>query len=156
VLSTLHTNDAPGTISRLLEMGIPAYLITATVELILAQRLVGRICEDCKTEDAIDQSIMSRLNLKEKDVAGVQFYKGIGCENCSGTGIRGRVAIYEFLVLGDHMKTCIGKNLTPIELKIEAIKTGMKTLRMAAFERAKEGLISLTEVINGTMQDPKV
>jgi len=156
VLSTLHTNDAPGTISRLLEMGIPAYLITATVELILAQRLVGRICEQCKVQDDLDSSVLSRLNIKEKDIQGITFYKGMGCEHCAGTGIRGRVAIYEFLVLSDHMKACIGKNLTPMELKIEAIKTGMKTLRMSAFERAKEGLIALTEVLNGTMQDPKV
>lgn len=155
VLSTLHTNDAPGTISRLVEMGVANYLITATIELILAQRLVGKICDECRVPDKIDSSLMARLNITAKDVEGVSFYKGAGCDACAGTGIRGRVAIYEFLIMNDHLKTCILKGLSPVELKLESIRTGMRTLRMAAFDRAKQGLISLAEVINSTMQDPK-
>jgi type IV pilus assembly protein PilB len=154
VLSTLHTNDAPGTVSRLVEMGIPAYMITSTIELILAQRLLGKICPQCKREDKIDMSVMARLNLKEKDVAGLKFYKGNGCENCSGTGIKGRVAVYEFMVMTDVLKDAIGKAATPIELKKAAIKGGMKSLRTNAIEKAKTGLISLGEVLNSTMQDP--
>lgn len=154
VLSTLHTNDAPGTVSRLLEMGIPAYMITSTVELVLAQRLLGRICQACKKEDKVDISVMSRLNLKEKDIAGIKFYKGAGCEACSGTGVKGRVAVYEFMVMTDILKDSIGKSLTPIELKKAALRGGMKSLRMSAIDKAKQGTIALSEVLNGTMQDP--
>ncbi|MCC6138315.1 MAG: Flp pilus assembly complex ATPase component TadA [Bdellovibrionaceae bacterium] len=154
VLSTLHTNDAPGTVSRLIEMGVPTYMITSTVELILAQRLLGRICPSCKKEDKVDISVMSRLNLKEKDVDGVKFYKGTGCETCSGTGIKGRVAVYEFMIMSDVLKDAVGKAATPIELKKAALRGGMKSLRMSAIEKAKAGVISLTEVLNGTMQDP--
>lgn len=154
VLSTLHTNDAPGTISRLLEMGIPSYMITSTVELVLAQRLLGRICSGCKKEDKADVSIMSRLNLKEKDIAGIKFFKGTGCEQCAGTGIKGRVAVYEFMVLTDILKDAIGKSTTPIELKKAALRGGMKSLRMTAIDKAKQGIVSLGEVFNGTMQDP--
>jgi len=156
VLSTLHTNDAPGTVSRLVEMGIPAYLITATIELILAQRLIGKICPDCKVPDQFDPSVMPKLNIKEKDVEGVQFYKGEGCSECSGTGVRGRVAIYEFMLMTDRIKTCVVRGMSPVELKIEAIRGGMRTLRLSAFDKAKQGLVSLGEVLNGTMQDPKV
>lgn len=156
VMSTLHTNDAPGTVSRLIEMGVPTYMITSTVELILAQRLLGRICPNCKKEDKVDISVMSRLNLKEKDVAGIKFYKGAGCESCSGTGVKGRVAVYEFMIMSDVLKDAIGKATTPIELKKAAIRGGMKSLRISAFEKAKQGVISLTEVLNGTMQDPAI
>jgi type IV pilus assembly protein PilB len=154
VLSTLHTNDSPGTISRLLEMGVPAYLITSAVELIIAQRLVGKICNSCKQEDPVDLSVLSRLNIKEKDVAGITFYKGHGCEECAGTGISGRIAVYEFLIMTDSIKDSIMKSANAIELKKAAIRAGMKTLRVSAVERAKQGLISLVEVLNSTVTDP--
>jgi type IV pilus assembly protein PilB len=156
VLSTLHTNDAPGTVSRLIEMGIPGYLITSTVELILAQRLVGKICSACKVEDKVDAALLTRLNLASKDVKDIKFYKGQGCEVCSGTGIKGRVAIYEFLPISDAIKDAIMSGASPLELKRAAIRGGMKSLRMSAFDKAKQGHISLLEVINGTMQDPEL
>lgn len=156
VLSTLHTNDAPGTVSRLIEMGIPGYLITSTVELILAQRLVGKICPACKTEDKVDAGLLTRLNLTSKDVKDIKFYKGQGCETCSGTGIKGRVAIYEFLPISDAIKDAVMSGASPLELKRAAIRGGMKSLRMSAIDKAKQGAISLLEVINGTMQDPEL
>ncbi len=156
VLSTLHTNDAPGTVSRLIEMGIPGYLITSTVELILAQRLVGKICSACKVDDKVDAALLTRLNLVSKDVKDIKFYKGQGCEVCSGTGIKGRVAIYEFLPISDAIKDAIMNGASPLELKRAAIRGGMKSLRMSAFDKAKQGHISLLEVINGTMQDPEL
>lgn len=155
VLSTLHTNDAPGTVSRLIEMGIPGYLITSTVELILAQRLVGKICSACKTEDRVDAGILSQLNINSKDVKDIKFYKGQGCEICSGTGVKGRVAIYEFLPISDQIKDAVMQGLSPLELKRAALRGGMKSLRMSAIDKAKQGVISLLEVINGTMQDPE-
>lgn len=156
VLSTLHTNDAPGTVSRLIEMGIPGYLITSTVELILAQRLVGKICPACKTEDRVDASLLARLNLASKDTKDIKFYKGQGCETCSGTGVKGRVAIYEFLPISDEIKDAVMKGASPLELKRAALRGGMKSLRMSAVEKAKLGQISLLEVLNGTMQDPQL
>lgn len=154
VLSTLHTNDSPGTVSRLLEMGIPGYLITATVELVLAQRLVGKICPKCKKEEKITPDVFARLGISEADVRGVTFYKGGGCDDCLGTGIKGRVAVYEFMIMTDQLKEAVMKGLTPLELKRAAIAGGMKTLRQSALDRAKKGLISLSEVIQGTMKDP--
>ncbi|MBY0316141.1 MAG: Flp pilus assembly complex ATPase component TadA [Bdellovibrionales bacterium] len=154
VMSTLHTNDSPGTVSRLLEMGIPGYLITATIELVLAQRLVGKICGKCKKEDKVTNDTLLRLGMKEADVKGITFYKGGGCEDCLGTGVKGRVAVYEFMVMTDVLKDAIMKGATPVELRRAAIAGGMKTLRQSALERAKKGLISLTEVIQGTMKDP--
>lgn len=154
VLSTLHTNDSPGTVSRLLEMGIPGYLITATVELVLAQRLVGKICSKCKREDKITPDALVRNGIKESDIKGVTFYRGAGCDDCLGTGIKGRVAVYEFMVMTDFIKEAIMKSATPLELKKAAISGGMKTLRQSALDRAKKGIISLTEVIQGTMKDP--
>lgn len=156
VLSTLHTNDAPGTISRLIEMGVATYLITATIELIIAQRLVGKICNSCKQEDQVDVSVFARLGLKEKDVAGVKFYRGTGCEDCAGTGILGRVAVYEFMIMTDAIKDAVMKNVNHLDLKKAAIRSGMKSLRMSAIEKAKEGVISLVEVLNGTVQDPQL
>lgn len=156
VLSTLHTNDAPGTVSRLIEMGIPTYMITSTVELILAQRLLGRICASCKKEDKVDSTVLARLNISQKDAAAVKFYKGTGCEVCAGTGIKGRVAVYEFMTMSDALKEAIGKLATPIELKKAAIRGGMTTLRMNAIDKAKKGVISLAEVLSSTMQDPEL
>ncbi|MBY0384428.1 type IV-A pilus assembly ATPase PilB [bacterium] len=156
VLSTLHTNDAPGTVSRLIEMGIAGYLITSTVELILAQRLVGKICPACKTEDRVDAALLARLNLASKDTKDIKFFKGQGCETCSGTGIKGRVAIYEFLPISDEIKDAVMKGASPLELKRAALRGGMKSLRMSAVEKAKLGQISLLEVLNGTMQDPQL
>jgi type IV pilus assembly protein PilB len=156
VLSTLHTNDAPGTVSRLIEMGIPGYMITSTVEIILAQRLVGKICPACKAEDRVDPGLLTKLNLNPKDLKDIKFYKGQGCETCSGTGIKGRVAIYEFLPISDAIKEAVMANATPLDLKRAAIRGGMKSLRMSAVEKAKLGLISLMEVLNSTMQDPQV
>ncbi len=156
VLSTLHTNDAPGTVSRLIEMGIPGYMITSTVEIILAQRLVGKICPGCKAEDRIDAGLLAKLNLTAKDIKDIKFYKGQGCESCSGTGIKGRVAIYEFLPISDEIKEAVMANATPLELKRAALRGGMKSLRMSAIDKAKVGLISLMEVLNSTMQDPKL
>ncbi len=154
VLSTLHTNDAPGTVSRLIEMGIAGYMITSTVEIILAQRLVGKICPACKTEDRVDAGLLAKLNLQAKDLKDIKFFKGQGCETCSGTGIKGRVAIYEFLPISDAIKEAVMANATPLDLKRAALRGGMKSLRMSAVEKAKLGLISLMEVLNSTMQDP--
>lgn len=156
VLSTLHTNDAPGTVSRLIEMGIPTYMITSTVELILAQRLMGRICAACKKEDKVDEATLKLLGIKAKDIEGIKFYKGTGCEVCSGTGIKGRVAVYEFMLMSDTLKEAIGRQAPPLELKIAALKGGMKSLRMSAIEKARQGMISLTEALSGTMQDPQL
>jgi type IV pilus assembly protein PilB len=156
VLSTLHTNDSPATISRLLEMGVPAYLITSAVELIIAQRLVGKICASCKKEEALDPSVLARLNISAKDVQGTTFFRGHGCDECVGTGIKGRIAVYEFLVMTDEIKNSIMKSANAMELKKSALRAGMKSLRASALERAKQGLISLVEVLNSTVADPKL
>ncbi len=156
VLSTLHTNDAPGTVSRLIEMGIPGYLITSTVEIIIAQRLVGKICQACKTEDRMDPKMLAQLKIDPKSVKDIKFYKGQGCETCSGTGIKGRVAIYEFLPISDAIKEAVMANATPLDLKRAAMRGGMQSLRMSAIDKAKTGSVSLIEVLNSTMQDPEL
>lgn len=156
VLSTLHTNDAPGTVSRLLEMGVPGYMITSCVELILAQRLLGKICNNCKQPEQLTPQMLKQLGIKAKSVEGAKFFKGMGCDECFSTGIRGRVGIYEFMPLTDQLKDSILKGATPLELKISALKSGMVSLRQSALEKAKLGLVSLGEVIQGTMKDPEL
>ncbi len=153
VLSTLHTNDAPSTVSRLLDMGVQGFLITSTVSLIVAQRLAGRNCEKCKVPQRVEPDILIRLGVKSEEVTEYGVMKGEGCSFCNGTGIKGRVAIYELMTMTDTLRSAILKHANPVELKEAAIRGGMRSLRQAALVKLKSGLISLEEVINSTVND---
>lgn len=153
VLSTLHTNDAPSTVSRLLDMGVQGFLITSTISLIVAQRLAGRNCEKCKSPQRVEPEVLIDLGVKAEEVPQYQVMKGEGCSYCNGTGIKGRVAIYELMTMTDTLRSAILKHANPVELKEAAIRGGMQSLRQSALGKLKSGLISVQEVINSTVKD---
>jgi type IV pilus assembly protein PilB len=156
VFSTLHTNDAPSTITRLRDMGIPTFLITATVEAILAQRLVRKICEDCRTEFEPSPEMLMELNLKPSDVAGKSFYYGRGCERCNNTGYRGRTGIYELLVMNDDVRDLIMSNSSTDQLRAAARRSGMMTLREAGLRAIYNGMSTIDEVVRETVVEEEV
>jgi type IV pilus assembly protein PilB len=153
VLSTLHTNDAPSTISRMLNMGIEPFLISASVIMIIAQRLARKICGECKEIEDIPESTLRDIGFPEEKVAEVKCYKGQGCTACGGTGYKGRVALYEVMSVKDEIKELILKGASTMELKAAAIRLGMQTLRMAGLAKIKEGVTTVDEVLRVTFAD---
>ncbi|MCC7087002.1 MAG: type II/IV secretion system protein [Pirellulales bacterium] len=151
VFSTLHTNDAPSTITRLRDMGVPPFLITATVEAILAQRLVRRICAQCKEEVTPSADLLAELELKPADIAGKKFYRGKGCDHCNRTGYKGRVGLFELMVITDDMRDMIMRNASTDELRNAARGNGMVTLRDAGMAAAFEGTTTAEEVVRETI-----
>jgi type IV pilus assembly protein PilB len=153
VFSTLHTNDAPGTITRMKDMGIPTFLITATVEAILAQRLVRRICSQCREECEIDEGTLAELGLTPEDVEGMKFFRGAGCDACNNTGYRGRVGLFELMIMNDDLREMIMNNASTDELRERAREFGMVTLRDAGMSFAQQGVTTLEEVVRETVID---
>jgi type IV pilus assembly protein PilB len=154
VLSTLHTNDAPSTVNRLLNMGIEPFLVTSAVNLILAQRLVRRICKDCKTEFTdVNRQTLIDIGIPEEEAKTLTVYKGAGCRTCGNTGYKGRVALYEIMPITDEIKEFILQGYSAIELKREAMKSGMQTLRQSGIEKIKDGMTTLEEVARVTRRD---
>jgi type IV pilus assembly protein PilB len=154
VLSTLHTNDAPSTVSRMLNMGIEPFLITAALNCIVAQRLVRKICTECKEAvPAPPPEALKDLQVPEKYIGKFQMMRGKGCDVCSNTGHKGRIAIYEVMVTNDILKESILNGASAAELKLAAIRGGMKTLRQAAVSKLVEGLTTMEEVGRVTAAD---
>jgi type IV pilus assembly protein PilB len=153
VLSTLHTNDAPATISRLLNMGVEPFLITASVNLVLAQRLARKVCVDCKQEQPVDHKALIDLGVAEHQLQTARIFKGRGCNTCNGTGYKGRIALYEVMRFSDDLKEMVLQGASTAELKASAIKRGMVTLRMAGIAKALEGMTTTEEVLRVTMAD---
>ena len=154
VLSTLHTNDAPSTVDRLINMGVETFLLISSINLIAAQRLVRRICEKCKEPVTVSPEILINLGVDSAEVgAGFSTYSGRGCGNCNGTGYRGRLAIYEVMVMHEGLKELILRNASVVELKREAVKLGMSTLRMSALEKVRAGLTTIEETVRVTDTD---
>ena len=153
VLSTLHTNDAPSTISRLLNMGVEPFLITASVNLVLAQRLARKICQDCKAPFKVDRQILLDFGFTEEQAARGSVMKGQGCKTCNGTGYKGRVALYEVMRFSEQLKEMVQQGASTAELKAAAIRQGMLTLRAAGIEKVMQGLTSTEEVGRVTMGD---
>jgi type IV pilus assembly protein PilB len=153
VLSTLHTNDAPSTVSRLLNMGVEPFLVTASVNLILAQRLARKICQECKVP--IESNIKALVDLGVKpDVAQkLNLNKGAGCRVCSNTGYKGRIALYEVMPFFDPLKELVLQGASTTELKAEAIRLGMKSLRMAGIQKLIEGVTTVEEVLRVSVSD---
>ncbi|HKY40462.1 MAG TPA: type IV-A pilus assembly ATPase PilB [Polyangiaceae bacterium] len=154
VLSTLHTNDAPATISRLLNMGVEPFLITASVNLVLAQRLARKICVDCKRPADIDHKALLDLGMTEEQLASsAQVMKGTGCQTCSGSGYKGRVALYEVMRFRDDLKERVLQGASAAELKQAAIASGMLTLRMSGITKILAGVTTPEEILRVTMAD---
>ncbi len=154
VLSTLHTNDCSATVDRLLNMGIEPFLLTSSLNLILAQRLVRKICEKCKEPIEIKPEVLINLGVDPADIGvGFPTFHGKGCDNCVGTGYRGRLAVYEVMVLHEVLKELILKGVSAMELKREAVKLGMCTLRMSALQKIRAGLTTVDETVRVTDTD---
>jgi type IV pilus assembly protein PilB len=154
VLSTLHTNDCPATVDRLINMGVETFLLTSSINLILAQRLVRKICDKCKEPIKIKPEVLINLGVDAADL-GSDFptFQGRGCANCGGTGYRGRLAVYEVMVMHEALKELIIKGVSSMELKREAVKLGMSTLRMSALQKVRDGLTTVDETIRVTDTD---
>ncbi|MEC7294531.1 MAG: ATPase, T2SS/T4P/T4SS family [Planctomycetota bacterium] len=151
VFSTLHTNDSPATVTRLRDMGVQPFLITATVEAILAQRLVRRICGECKEEYVPDAETLADLELTSDQVAGKSFFRGRGCDKCSGSGYKGRLGLYELLVMTDELRDLVVRNASTEEIRDLARKAGMVTLRDSGMENMFLGHTTADEVIRETI-----
>lgn len=156
VLSTLHTNDAPATISRLLNMGVEPFLITASVNLVLAQRLARKVCGDCKAAYEADPAALADLGFTGEQLEEArqnQLYQGAGCQTCSGTGYKGRVALYEVMRFNDEFKEMVLQGASTAELKAAAIRGGMRSLRMSGILKILQGMTTIEEVLRVTMAD---
>jgi type IV pilus assembly protein PilB len=153
VLSTLHTNDAPSTVNRLLNMGIEPFLVASSVILILAQRLVRKICTECKEVEKVPPKTLVDLGFTPDEAREAVCYRGKGCPNCSDTGYRGRIALYEVMPVGEELRELILQGVSADELKKRAISLGMRSLRMSGLQKIKEGMSSIEEVVNTTFAD---
>jgi len=151
VLSTLHTNDAPSTINRLMNMGIEPFLVATSVQLIAAQRLVRRICSSCKEEVEISQQALLNLGYKQDEVGTVQVFKGRGCDKCNNTGYKGRVGLVEVMQIDDDLREMILSGSSAIELKKRANENGMISLRRSGLVKIKEGITTIEEVVRETV-----
>jgi len=154
VLSTLHTNDAPSTVNRLLNMGIEPFLVASSVNCILAQRLARRVCSECKEPD--NETTLEKMvgaGLSEEVARKATPMRGAGCSTCSDTGFKGRVAIYEIMEITDELKEFVLNGASAVELKREAIRGGMITLRHSALNKFLEGTTTLSEVFRVSAAD---
>jgi type IV pilus assembly protein PilB len=151
VFTTLHTNDAPAAIARLMDLGLEPFLITATLEAVVAQRLVRRICTNCKTEYRPTEEQVMELALKPEEIGDRVFFYGKGCDYCNNTGYRGRMGIYEIMVLDDTLRELIMRRASTAIIRREAIKRGMRTLRESGLLGIFEGVTTLDEVVKETI-----
>ena len=153
VFSTLHTNDAPSTVTRMKDMGVPTFLITATVEAILAQRLVRRICAECREEVPVTEDMMLELDLNAEQCEGKSFYRGAGCASCSNTGYKGRVGLFELMIMDDELRDMINDNCNTDDLRNKAQSKGMRLLRDMGVGLAFDGTTTAEEVVRETVLD---
>ncbi len=153
VLSTLHTNDAPSAIGRLIDMGIEPFLVASSVNLILAQRLVRKVCAACKRPAQLTDEVLHELQLDRSELAGATIMEGAGCVECGNTGTRGRAGVYEVMAITPVLRELILQRASAIEIKRTAIQGGMLTLRRDALQKLKRGITSVEEVLKETAAD---
>ncbi len=151
VLSTLHTNDAPSTINRLMNMGIEPFLVASSVNLICAQRLVRRVCKNCAEPAALPAPALAKIGFSPEDAASVVPVKGAGCSVCNLTGYKGRVGLYEVMEVGEEVKELVLVGASGLELRRKAIERGMITLRQSGIRKIKAGLTTIEEVVRETV-----
>jgi type IV pilus assembly protein PilB len=152
VLSTLHTNDAPSTITRMIDMGIEAFNVASAVNLVVAQRLIRRICKDCKGEHKYKDEELSALGTNLEKLKALTFMKGSGCDTCSGTGYKGRAGLYEVMSLSPELRRMILRGASVVEIRDQAVAEGMLTLRMDGMKKIERGVTTLEEVVKETAE----
>jgi type IV pilus assembly protein PilB len=150
VLSTLHTNDAPSTITRMIDMGIEAFNVASAVNLVVAQRLIRRICKDCKVEHQYTDVELGALGTNLDSLRKIKFMKGAGCETCSGTGYKGRAGLYEVMALSPELRRMILRGASVADIQAQAVVDGMLTLRMDGMKKIERGVTTLEEVVKET------
>ncbi len=153
VFSTLHTNDAPSTVTRLRDMGLPPFLITATLEAVLSQRLVRRICKDCREPATPSTETLAQLSLTPEEVMDKIFYHGRGCASCNNTGFKGRTGLFEWLPMNDHLREMINNGASTETLRNAAMHSGMIPLRESGLEKVFSGVTTIEEVIRETIAE---
>jgi type IV pilus assembly protein PilB len=153
VFSTLHTNDAPSSIVRLIDLGLETFLLTATIEGIIAQRLVRTICPKCKTSYAPTEEQLMELSLTPEDVQGREFFKGEGCKNCHGSGYKGRMGIFEIMVMDDDIRDLVMEGASTAQIRDRARKRGMKSLRESGLRAIYDGQTTIDEVVRETIDE---
>jgi type IV pilus assembly protein PilB len=151
VLSTLHTNDAPSTISRLMNMGIEPFLVATSVNLIQAQRLIRRVCKDCKRENPTPAEALAEIGFSLEETQTLKTYKGQGCSTCNNTGYKGRVGLYEVMEITDEIRELILIGASALELRKKAIEDGMITLRESGLHKIRAGITTVEEVVRETV-----
>ncbi len=150
VFSTLHTNDAPSSINRLIDMGIPNYLVASASKLIMAQRMVRRICKRCREETKADAEVLIRLGVPEEDVKNFKVFEGRGCSECNNTGLAGRTGLFEVMEITPNVERLILESAPTPDIQAAAIKEGMKTLRMAGIDKIRQGVTTIEQVLGET------
>jgi type IV pilus assembly protein PilB len=153
VLSTLHTNDAPSTISRMLNMGIEPFLVASAVNLITAQRLGRRVCAECKVVEDVSKQALLDAGVSPEEVDDYVCYKGQGCSTCNNTGYKGRVGIYQVMPMFEEIRELVLAGANTAEIKRESMRLGVKTMRQSALSKLKEGVTSFEEVLRSTVSD---
>ncbi|HOI93369.1 MAG TPA: type IV-A pilus assembly ATPase PilB [Syntrophobacter fumaroxidans] len=153
VLSTLHTNDAPSTINRLLNMGVESFLVSSAVNLVIAQRLVRRVCLECREVEDVTHETLLDLGLREDELGTFECFRGRGCAVCNDTGYRGRVALYEVMPMHEQIRELVLMGASAAEIKKESIRLGMITLRRSGINKLKAGITSVEEVIRSSAKD---
>ncbi len=151
MFSTLHTNDAPSSVTRIIDLGLEPFLLTATLEAIIAQRLVRRICVACRTEYEPTDEELFELELTRSDVVERTFFYGKGCKECNGTGYRGRIGLFEFMVMTDRLRELIMTSASTAALRKAAQEDGMRTLRESGLLHIFDGITTIEEVVRETI-----
>jgi type IV pilus assembly protein PilB len=147
VLSTLHTNDAPSSINRLMNMGIEPFLVATSVHLVAAQRLVRRICSGCREPIEVPPAALLSLGFAERETRSLKLFRGRGCERCNNTGYKGRVALYEVMDIDDEVRELILSGASAVELRAKAVENGMITLRGSGLQKIRDGVTTIEEVV---------
>jgi type IV pilus assembly protein PilB len=151
VMSTVHTNDAPSTITRLVNMGIEPFLVATSVNLIQAQRLIRRICEECREEVQYPIEALIEIGFSKEEASTLKTFRGKGCSNCNGTGYRGRIGLYEVMEITDEIRELIVAGASAFDLRKKAIDAGMITLRESGLHKLRQGITSIEEVVKETV-----
>ncbi|HPO09826.1 MAG TPA: ATPase, T2SS/T4P/T4SS family, partial [bacterium] len=152
VFTTLHTNDAPGAITRLIDMGVEPYLVSSSVIGVVAQRLMRCICSNCKEEYQPEHDVLVGLGMDAPEFQDIRYYRGKGCEDCKFLGYKGRTAIYEIMLMDEEIRDLTVQRVSTSVLKDHALKAGMKTLRKAALEKVRQGVTTLDDLMRVTQE----